>query len=80
MQLTYSHGYCRWKAIESKNKNKDIEFARDDCRDRHSKEMPYGCRGFYLPEFLMPDAMDVAHTDRRSRRMVGAVWIVARIV
>jgi len=78
MQPTYSHGYCRWKPIESKNK--EIEFARDDCRDRHSKEMPYGCRGFYLPEFLMPDAMDVAHTDRRSRRMVDAGWIVARIV
>jgi len=25
----------------------------------------------YLPEILMPDAMDVAHADRRSRWMMN---------
>ena len=35
---------------------------------------------FTCREFLMPDAMNVAHTDRRSRWMVDGGWMVARIV
>jgi hypothetical protein len=39
--------------------------------DIHSEEMPYGYRGFICRDLLlMPDAMDVAHADRRSRRIM----------
>jgi hypothetical protein len=65
----YARGYCRWKPIEPK----DMKWRKPGILlpDIHSEEMPYGYRGFICRDLLlMPDAMDVAHADRRSRRIM----------